>query len=109
MCKLNLSNIFRSGKSRGNEPSLLAQAIDLECQAESLLTEHRDILDLHDEHAPFDGSAIGFGRAVMSARLASAEGRAVQRMLDSGAKERDVRFHLNRGKKALEFALSIVE
>ena len=104
-----MSNIFRSGKRRENEPSLLAQAIELECQAEILLNQKRDILDAHDESAPLDGTKIGFGRGVMATRLALGESRAAQRLLDMEGVEDIVRLRLDRGKSAYAFALNIVE
>ena len=102
-------NIFRIGKSRGREPSLRAQAIELEHQAEILLNQHREILDAHDESAPFDGNEIGFGRGATAARIALNEGRAVQRLLNIGGVEDVARRRLNRGKKAYKFASGIVE
>ncbi len=95
-------NIFRSGKSQEKGLSLLAQAIDLECQAEVLLREHRDILDLDapDESAPFDSNKVGFGKGAMATRIALGEGRAVQRLLDMENAEDVARRRLNRGKKA---------
>ena len=107
VCNLRL-NIFRNGITRGNEPSLLAQAIKLECEAEILMKEHLDVLDAHDESAPFNGIEVGFGKGALAAQIALGVGRAVQRLLEMG--EEDVaRSRLRRGKKAYEFALGIVE
>lgn len=102
--------MFWGRKSRGNEASLLAQAIELESQAEILLKEHRDILDARDECALFDRNKVGFGRGAMAARIALGEARAVQRLLDIGGLDDVARHQLSRGKKAYEVAtIGIVE
>ena len=81
----------------------------MECKSESLLTEHRDILDTQDDSAPLGGSKIGFGRGSQAARLTMGEARAVQRLLDSGNDEDAARNRLRRGKNAYALALRIVE
>jgi len=103
-------SVFRSGNSADRRgPSLLAEAISLECKSEALLSEHRDVLDAHDASAPYDSSKVGFGRSALAARIALGEARAVQRLLDSGIDEDVVRSRLNRGKNAYAFAMSVVE
>ena len=97
---------FKARRRRTSErdSALLADALEVERQAKALLYDAGKELALHDANAPYDLKEIGYGKALLAARVAASQARWARRQLEYGEDFAGASVRLGLARGALTLA-----